>query len=118
MTDVTTKAAGDPGWSNAPPSDGISSTEPPPGERPMREPGWSNDPVTPPEPPPVAATGATAGTPGTWTPAGATPPADFAAIGSITATPQTAWTTGQHVVLGDASHAYWDGAAWVAGEAP
>jgi len=115
MADKTTRAVGDPGWSNAPPSDGISSTEPPPGERPMSEPGWSNDPVTPPPPPP--ATGATAGTPGSWTPAGSAPPADFAAIGSIVATPQTAWTTLQSVVLGDASEAHWDGAAWQTGKA-
>jgi len=113
MTDeATPRAAQDPGWSNSPPNDGISSTEPPPGDRPMNEPGWSNDPVNPPP-----ATGATAGTPGSWTPAGTAPPADFAAIGSITATPQIAWATGQYVVLGDASEAYWDGAAWQIGRA-
>ncbi len=114
MTDTNTKAVGDPGWSNSPPNDGISSTEPPPGERDMHTPGWSNDPVAPATPP---ATGATAGTPGSWTPAGAAPPADFAALASITAVPQTAWTTGQYVVLGDASNAFWDGAAWAVGQA-
>jgi hypothetical protein len=36
----------------------------------------------------------------------------------ITASPATAWTTGQYVVLGDATHAYWSGAAWTAGQAP
>lgn len=106
---------GDPGWSNSAPNDGISSTEPPPGERDMTQPGWSNDPV---EAAPIVATGATAGAPGTFTPAGATPPADLAALGSVTATPAAAWATGEHVVLGDASHAHWDGAAWVAGDAP
>jgi hypothetical protein len=116
-TDRTTKAASDPGWSNSAPHDGISSTEPPPGERDMHAPGWSNDPVVVEAPPPPPATGATAGTPGSWTPAGAAPPADFAALGAITATPLTAWTTGQHVVLGDASNAFWDGAAWAAGQA-
>ena len=113
----TQAAAPDPGWSNSAPNDGISSTEPPPGDRNMHEPGWSNDPVVvDPEPPPPA-TGATAGTPGTWTPAGAAPPADFAAIGSIVATPATAWITGEYVVLGDASEASWNGTAWTAGRA-
>jgi hypothetical protein len=31
-----------PGWSNSPPHDGISSTEPPPEEIDMDDPGWSN----------------------------------------------------------------------------
>ena len=75
--------------------------------------GWTDEPA-----PPPAATGATAGTPGTWTPAGSTPPADLAAAGAVTASPATAWLTGEHVVLGDASSAYWDGAAWVPGTAP
>ena len=66
---------------------------------------------------PIAATGATAGSPGAFTPTGATPPADLAAMTGITASPGTAWTTGQHVVLGDASQASWDGAAWEAGAA-
>jgi hypothetical protein len=35
----------------------------------------------------------------------------------ITATPATAWTTGQHVVLGDASKAHWSSTAWVTGQA-
>jgi hypothetical protein len=112
--DVTAQAAPPPGWSNSPPNDGISSTEPPPGERPMSDPGWSNDPV---EPAPVPATGATAGTPGTWTPAGATPCAAFTQMDTITASPATAWTTGQYVVLGDASEAYWGGTAWTSGRA-
>jgi hypothetical protein len=66
----------------------------------------------------TAATGATAGTPGTWTPGGSTPPANLGATTGITATPATAWTTGQYVVLGDVSHCYWNGTAWTAGEAP
>ena len=69
-------------------------------------------------PPPVVATGATAGAPGSFTPAGATVPANLAAMTGITANPATAWTTGQHVVLGDASHAHWTGTAWAAGDAP
>lgn len=67
--------------------------------------------------PPPAATGATAGTPGTFTPAGSTIPANLAAMTGLTATPATTWTTGQSVVLGDASHASWNGTAWVAGPA-
>lgn len=68
-----------------------------------------------PPPQPIAATGATAGTPGTFTPAGATPPANLAAMAGIVATPATAWTTGQRVVMGDANQVYWDGAAWSPG---
>ena len=64
-----------------------------------------------------AATGATAGTPGTFTPAGSTPPADAAAMTGITASPATAWTTGQYVSAGDASQHHWDGAAWATGAA-
>jgi len=71
-------------------------------------------------PPPtgVDATGATAGSPGSFTPSGATPPADLAGLNACTADPTTAWTEGQHVVLGDSSQAHWNGTAWVAGAAP
>jgi hypothetical protein len=68
--------------------------------------------------PAAKATGATAGTPGTFTPPGSAVPADLAemtAAPAVVASPTTAWTTGQHVVLGDATQAYWDGAAWAAG---
>jgi hypothetical protein len=68
--------------------------------------------------PPIVATGATAGTPGSFTPAGAVAPANLAAMTGITASPATAWTTGQHVILGDNSHCHWDSAAWAAGDAP
>lgn len=85
---------------------------------------WTS--IAPPEPScdPVpsgpAPTSATSGTPGTWEPTGAYAPADLAELqaGSVTASPTTAWATGEYVVLGDDSHAYWDGSAWVAGEAP
>lgn len=70
-----------------------------------------------PTPAPPVATGAIAGAPGTWTPPGATAPATLAAMSSVTATPATAWTTGQHMVLGDASTAHWTGTAWAAGNA-
>jgi hypothetical protein len=66
----------------------------------------------------VSATGANAGTPGTFTPSGATAPADLAAMSSVAAAPTTAWTTGQYVVLGDSSDAFWDGSQWQVGSAP
>jgi hypothetical protein len=69
--------------------------------------------------PGIPATGATAGIPGSFTPAGAEAPETLAALqgGGVTASPATAWTVGQHVVLGDLSKAYWNATAWVAGQA-
>ena len=71
---------------------------------------------------PIAATGATAGLPGQFTPSGATRPANLAALQSavpaIAANPATAWTTGQWVDLGDGADAYWDGDTWESGVAP
>jgi hypothetical protein len=64
------------------------------------------------------ATGATAGSPGSFTPDGSLAPANLAAMASVIATPTTAWTSGQYVTLGDASKAYWDGDSWAAGQAP
>jgi hypothetical protein len=73
----------------------------------------------------VPVEGVTAGTPGTYTPAAATPPYDLATlkahpvIGDAgSAKPTAAWTEGQSVVLGDSSEASWDGTAWQAGAAP
>lgn len=74
-------------------------------------------------PPVVPATGATAGIPGSWTPAGSTPPASVAALiagvpNAVTASPLTAWTLGQYVQTGTAGttgQAHWNGTAWVAG---
>jgi hypothetical protein len=69
----------------------------------------------------MRATTATAGTPGTWGPTNSFPPksmADLTNGPSIAAAPTTAWTVGQYVELGDASKVYWDGSAWVSGEAP
>jgi hypothetical protein len=68
------------------------------------------------------ATGATAGTPGTWTPSGATPPATWgvANSNSVTASPTTAWTTGQYMQGSTAStpgEMYWNGTAWALGKA-
>jgi hypothetical protein len=65
----------------------------------------------------VMATGATAGAPGTFTPAGSKVPANLAAMTGVTATPATAWTVGQRVVLADTSEAYWNATAWAAGRA-
>lgn len=65
----------------------------------------------------IVATGATAGTPGTYTPAGADLPASISAMSGITASPTTAWTTGQYVLLDDGSQAHWNATAWVAGAA-
>jgi hypothetical protein len=66
----------------------------------------------------VPATGATAGSPAALTPSNSYAPASFATIGGLTATPNTAWTTGQYVLLRDGSRAYWDGDSWNAGVAP
>lgn len=70
--------------------------------------------VTPPSPP----SGVTAGSPGSFTPPGSQVPADLTALQALGALGSTtAWSTGEHVILGDASHANWDGSAWVAGDA-
>jgi len=63
------------------------------------------------------ATGATAGTPGTFTPAGAKVPANLAGMTGVTASPATAWTTGQYVSTADAAKQHWSGTAWVTGVA-
>ena len=63
----------------------------------------------------VPATGATAGTPGSYTPAGAATPANLTALADVDASPSTAWSSGQYVILGDASTAHWSSTAWVAG---
>lgn len=65
----------------------------------------------------VTATGATAGQPGFYTPSGATVPANLAALSSVTASPVTAWTTGQYVITADLLAAHWSSSAWVAGKA-
>jgi hypothetical protein len=76
-------------------------------------------------PPTPKATGATAGIPGSWTPAGSTPPADLVALQgaspAIVASPASAWTSGQYVqtgTTGAAGRATWSGADWVGGAAP
>lgn len=75
---------------------------------------------------PAPATGATSGTPGAWTPASSDPPntpADLIAgkPNVVTASPATAWTSGQYVQTGKtgtAGRAHWSGTAWVAGAKP
>lgn len=104
-----TQTAQTPGWSNSPADDGISSRDTPAPGVDMSQPGFSN---TGP-----AATGATAGTPGTWTPSHADTPNTLALMSGVTATPATAWTTGQYVVLGNGTFAHWTSSAWAAGPA-
>jgi hypothetical protein len=38
-------------------------------------------------------------------------------MASVIATPSSAWTAGQNVILGDASTAHWDGDSWESGAA-
>jgi hypothetical protein len=72
------------------------------------------------------ATGATAGAPGAWTPAGATPPPTVAKLVAkdpidVKASPATAWAQGQYVqtaTAGAPGQAHWSGSAWVAGPKP
>jgi hypothetical protein len=69
----------------------------------------------------TASTGATAGSPGSFTPAGSTPPANAAAATAVTASPATAWTTGQYVqgsTAGSLGEMYWNGTAWTVGRKP
>jgi len=65
----------------------------------------------------VAATGASAGAPGIFTPAGCSTPANLAGLTGVVAAPATAWTTGQYVVTADHLGAHWSGTAWVLGVA-
>ena len=69
------------------------------------------------------ATGATAGIPGTWSPANSRLPSGVAEATSwgVVATPQTAWTTGQFVQTSTAGlpgRITWTGSVWVGGAAP
>lgn len=74
------------------------------------------EPFTEDQTPGVAATGATAGTPGSWTPAGAKVPATLAECPALTGQP--AWTTGQYAYLKDGtSQVHWNGTAWATGVA-
>ena len=71
------------------------------------------------------ATGATAGIPGTWTPAGSRAPLSLADVvngnPTVVANPLTPWTTGQYVqtrTAGAAGRVTWSGTNWVGGAAP
>lgn len=66
----------------------------------------------------ITATGAVAGTPGHFTPAGATSPATFEDMDGITADPAEHWAEGEYVVTVDDTRVHWNGEAWVEGEAP
>lgn len=70
-----------------------------------------------PPPPVIPATGATAGTPGAWTPAGAQAPAQLAEANAL-GYAGPAWTAGQWIDLAGGGDAYWNGTAFVAGVAP
>lgn len=67
----------------------------------------------------VPATTATAGMPATLTPTNSYAPANLADLTAhpITASPTTAWTTGQYLLLRDGSKAHWNATAWVTGAA-
>lgn len=73
---------------------------------------------------PIPATGVAAqAAPAAFTPAGAVAPANLAALIAAGISPTgagntAAWTAGNHVVLGDGTHAHWDGTDWVTGDAP
>lgn len=65
----------------------------------------------------VVATGAVAGIPGHYTPTNSYGPASLAGLTGVTASPNTAWTTGQSVSTRDGLKAHWSGTAWVIGAA-
>ncbi len=58
-----------------------------------------------------------AGIPGSFVPEGAVPP-NLQALIDTGVGSGLAWTVGQHVVLGDASTAYWNSSTWIVGTAP
>jgi len=64
------------------------------------------------------ATGATAGAPGSWTPAGNGGVNGLSGVSTVVASPATAWTTGQRVVCNDGTEVFWNGSAWSVGRAP
>jgi hypothetical protein len=61
------------------------------------------------------ATTATAGTPGTYSPANSYGGVNLADMTGITASPTTAWTTGQYVLMEDGNKAKWNATTWIAG---
>lgn len=61
-------------------------------------------------------TGVTAGTPGSFTPVGASVPATITALRALGLTPGAAWTTGKYVVIGS-GNVHWGGTDWKTGAA-
>lgn len=80
----------------------------------LTPPGETNGAIPLDDPSAAAATSAVAGTPGHFLPTGAFRPETLADMTGLTASPTTAWTTGQKVELQDGSYAKWSGTAWVA----
>lgn len=70
------------------------------------------------DPASTPATGATSGAPGAFTPPGSFRPDALADMAGIVASPLTAWTAGQFVMMQSGDSAYWDGDSWNAGVAP
>lgn len=66
----------------------------------------------------VPATSAAAGSPATLTPTNSYAPLNLADLNDgdepVTASPTTAWTTGQYLTLRDGSRARWNGTTWIA----
>jgi len=61
----------------------------------------------------AAPTGATQGTPGSFTPGSGKVPNSLTELRALGAIGQTgAWTGGNYVLLGDGSRARWDGDSW------
>ena len=77
---------------------------------------WESGRAPAPEIP--GATGATAGTPGVFTPPGSTPPSGVMGMTFISANPTTRWLTGEYVVTGSGQETYWDGNSWESGRMP
>jgi len=71
-----------------------------------------------PEPPPIPPTGATAGTPGAWTPPGSDVPSTLAEANALGLSLGAAWTGGTYLPLDPVGTVYWDGTAFVLGVAP
>jgi hypothetical protein len=73
----------------------------------------------------VPITGVTAGSPGSFAPGDATLPSSIDSLRANTVVgddgsnkPSGMWSSGQYVVLGDASEAYWTGITWQDGRKP
>ena len=63
------------------------------------------------------ATTATAGTPGTFGPSGSVAPYAASGLANVTASPATAWSTGQYVRLANNEEFHWSGSSWETGRA-